>query len=218
MLALEQLILQRDTVLAEKKKLLHTMNEYTISNYSFSKFTKDSVQALAENGLFKPFSKTEDRIATFPKTERNAIFERALNQARAIKNYADILLSQLDFKQRDANSYLIEIYRKFTLSIACLVLFFIGAPLGSIIRKGGLGWPLAYSIVFFIIYHVTSIIGEKSAEKQVMSVFMGMWFSTLVLMPIGFFLTIKAANDSNLFNLDFYLKLFSRKSKSSIAK
>jgi lipopolysaccharide export system permease protein len=218
MLALEQLIRQRDTVLTEKQKLLNTMNEYTSSNYSFSKFKNDSAPPMTDNGLFKPFSKIKERLSTFPKTERNAIFERALNQARAVKNYADILLSQLDFKQRDANSYSIEIYRKFTLSIACLVLFFIGAPLGSIIRKGGLGWPLAYSIVFFIIYHVSSIIGEKSAEKQAMSVFMGMWFSTFVLLPIGLFLTIKAANDSNLFNIDFYLKLFSRKSKPTITK
>jgi lipopolysaccharide export system permease protein len=86
------------------------------------------------------------------------------------------------------------------------VLFFIGAPLGSIIRQGGLGWPLAYSIVFFIVYHVTSIIGEKSTEKMALSAFSGMWLSTFVLLPIGIFLTYKAANDSALFSKDKYIK------------
>ncbi len=106
--------------------------------------------------------------------------------------------------------HMIEVYRKFTLSIACIVLFLIGAPLGSIIRKGGLGWPLFYSVLFFITYHVTSIIGEKMADKMVIGVFKGMWMSTFILLPIGAFLTYKAANDSPLFNLDFYTRIFKR--------
>jgi lipopolysaccharide export system permease protein len=93
--------------------------------------------------------------------------------------------------------------------VACIVLFLIGAPLGSIIRKGGLGWPLFWSVLFFIFYHVTSIIGEKSADKLFMSAFSGMWMSTLLLLPIGAFLTYKAANDSPLFNLDFYIRVIS---------
>jgi lipopolysaccharide export system permease protein len=90
-----------------------------------------------------------------------------------------------------------------------MVLFLIGAPLGSIIRKGGLGWPLFWSVLFFILYHVTSIIGEKMAEKLVVSTFMGMWLATAVLLPVGIFLTYKAANDSPLFDADFYLRIIS---------
>ena len=85
----------------------------------------------------------------------------------------------------------------------------IGAPLGSIIRKGGLGWPLFWSVLFFIVYHVTSIIGEKTAQKLVIGTFAGMWMSTFVLLPIGLFLTYKAANDSPLFDFDFYLRILS---------
>jgi lipopolysaccharide export system permease protein len=150
--------------------------------------------------------------------------ERAMNQARGVKNYSDIVVNQIGFKVRESNLFLVEIYRKFTLSIACIVLFFIGAPLGSIIRKGGLGWPLAYSILFFIIYHVTSIIGEELAEKMILSTFHGMWFSTFFLTPIGVFLTYKAANDSNLFNSDFYRKILYKifalfsKTKLNVAK
>jgi lipopolysaccharide export system permease protein len=103
---------------------------------------------------------------------------------------------------------MVEVYRKFTLSIACLVLFFIGAPLGSIIRKGGLGWPLFYSVIFFIIYHVTSIMGQKLAENNILTSFAGMWLSTFVLFPIGFFLTLKATNDSKIYSPDYYRNLF----------
>ena len=127
-----------------------------------------------------------------------------------MKYYSDIVKNQVDFKQKEIVSHLVEIYRKFTLSVACLVLFFIGAPLGSIIRKGGLGWPLTYSIVFFIAYHVTSIVGEKSAGKMAMTAFQGMWLSTFMLLPIGAFLTYKAANDSNLFNRDLYVRFINR--------
>ncbi len=134
------------------------------------------------------------------------VLNQAINKARNIHNYADITNKQMIFKQEQIKENTIEIYRKFTLSIACLVLFFIGAPLGSIIRKGGLGWPLFYAVVFFILYHVCSIMGEKMAEIDVLSTFSGMWLSTFILLPIGIFLTLKASNDSPIFNLDFYLR------------
>ena len=114
--------------------------------------------------------------------------------------------------------HMVEVYLKFTLSIACLVLFFIGAPLGSIIRKGGLGWPLFYSVIFFIIYHVTSIIGKKLAENNILTVFAGMWLSTFILLPMGLFLTLKAAKDSKIYSVDYYSsiirKWFPAKAKS----
>ncbi|MBQ7221859.1 MAG: methionyl-tRNA formyltransferase [Bacteroidales bacterium] len=99
----------------------------------------------------------------------------------------------------------IEIYRKFTLSLACLIFFFIGAPLGAIIRKGGLGTPVIISIFFFVIYWVIDISGKKLARDGSMTPFIGTFISTAVLLPIGVFLTVKATNDSSLFNMDAYL-------------
>lgn len=224
MLALNQLLLQMDTLKKEKAGLENSMQEYSNPYFSFSKFKKDTLpksQIEATSALFVPFKKVDDYVSKLDRTERNAVFERAKNQSRNIKNYTEILRGQIDYKTREYVSYLIEVYRKFTLSIACLVLFFIGAPLGSIIRKGGLGWPLAYSILFFIVYHVTSIIGEKTAEKLVISTFSGMWFSTFVLTPIGIFLTYNAMRDSSLFNKEPYvntwkllLSLFNSKAKA----
>jgi len=109
----------------------------------------------------------------------------------------------------------VEWHRKFTLSIACIVLFFIGAPLGAIIRKGGLGMPVVISVVFFIIFHILSITGEKLAKEDEIPVHQGMWLATAILFPIGVFLTYKATSDSSLFDANAYIdpvkKFFSKK-------
>jgi len=114
--------------------------------------------------------------------------------------------------------YIMEYQRKFTLSVSCLVLFSIGALLGAIIRKGGLGLPVVMSIIFFLIYHIIFTIGEKSAKEGTISPILGMWVSIIVLTPLGIFLTYKATADSALFDLDFYKqwlqKLFKRKKTS----
>jgi len=102
----------------------------------------------------------------------------------------------------------VEWNRKFSLSFACIVLFLIGAPLGSIIRKGGLGSPLVFAIIFFVLFHLLNTFGEKFAKQGVTSVPVGMWLSTVVLVPIGIFLTSKAMRDSQLFNKEFYFRFF----------
>ena len=104
----------------------------------------------------------------------------------------------------------IESFRKFTLSLACLIFFFIGAPLGAIIRKGGLGTPVIISVLFFILYWVFDITGKKLARDGVMSPFSGTFISTAVLLPIGVFLTYKATTDSALFNKDIWKMIFGK--------
>jgi len=101
----------------------------------------------------------------------------------------------------------IEWHRKFTLSFACFVLFLIGAPLGSIIRKGGLGTPLVLAIIFFVIFFLLNNFGEKLAKSGQWDVFSGMWMSSIILIPFGLFLTYKAMRDSQLFNQEFYYRL-----------
>ena len=104
----------------------------------------------------------------------------------------------------------LEWHRKFSLSLACLVLFFIGAPLGSIIRKGGLGMPLVVAIVFFLIFHLLNMFGEKFVKEEIVSPFVGMWLSIFVLIPVGIFLTYKALHDSQLFSKEFYNRVFKK--------
>lgn len=102
----------------------------------------------------------------------------------------------------------VELQRKFVLSFACLVFFFIGAPLGAIIRKGGLGMPVIVSVGLFIIYYIIDTLGYKMARDGVWPVMIGVWLSSLVLFPLGVFLTYKAMNDSALFNPEAYGKFF----------
>lgn len=115
-----------------------------------------------------------------------------------------------DYAERDKSLrfHEIEWHRKFTLSAACLVLFLIGAPLGSIIRKGGLGTPLVFAIIFFVIFHLFNTFGEKFVKSDSLSPFAGMWLSTFILIPIGAFLIYKAMRDSQLFNQEFYYRSF----------
>lgn len=203
MLNLDQLYSEIDTIHQEADKLKKGYAEYNVPYMGFKKFGFDTAKQNAKLAPVK-FNKPEDLVAGFEKTKRIQVMEVAMTRARNVKNFSDITAKQLEYKDKDFISHMVEVYRKFTLSVACLVLFFIGAPLGSIIRKGGLGWPLFYSVIFFIIYHVTSIIGEKLSENNVLTVFGGMWLSTFILTPIGLFLTLKATNDSKIYSTDYY--------------
>lgn len=117
---------------------------------------------------------------------------------------------------------ILESFRKFTLSIACIIFFFIGAPLGAIIRKGGLGTPVIVSMFFFVIYWVVDISGKKLANDGAITPFIGAFISTFVLFPMGAFLTWKSTKDSALFNADsykaFFVKLFSKEQWRAIVK
>ena len=104
----------------------------------------------------------------------------------------------------------IELQKKFTLSLACLIFFFIGAPLGAIIRKGGLGTPIVISVILFIIYYIIDNVGYKLAREGRWQVWQGIWLSSAVLLPLGIFLTHKAVNDSAVFNPDAYRNFFRR--------
>jgi lipopolysaccharide export system permease protein len=145
-------------------------------------------------------------LNTFPEEKRAAIASSALFGARNVKSMADDANQDLQIKSKSLRKHRIEWHRKFTLSFACLILFFIGAPLGAIIRKGGLGMPVVVSILFFVTYHVISISGEKFAREGVIPPWRGMWTSSLILLPIGIFLTYKATTDSALFDKDAYVR------------
>ncbi|MFT4601902.1 MAG: lipopolysaccharide export system permease protein [Arenicella sp.] len=110
--------------------------------------------------------------------------------------------------QTNVNQYKTTWHQKFTLPVAIMVLFFIGAPLGAIIRKGGLGTPLVFATLFFLLYYILTIMGENMVSSGFMIPWKGMWMSTFILLPLGAFLTYKAANDSALFDIDVYKKYF----------
>jgi lipopolysaccharide export system permease protein len=145
-----------------------------------------------------------------PADKRIPSLQTAKDQIRSVK---DVLIrKELFEKDNDSRlrGFLIELNRKFTIAFSCIVLFFIGAPLGAIIRKGGLGLPVVMSVLFFLIYHIISTIGEKSVKEGSLSPFLGMWIAIICLSPLGIFLTYKASVDSVLFDLEIYKRWFKR--------
>ncbi|WP_167606480.1 LptF/LptG family permease [Maribellus sediminis] len=138
------------------------------------------------------------------------IARTALQNARSNMQTINMYQGQLYVKKKTLNKYLMELHRKYTLSIAVLIFFFIGAPLGAIIRKGGLGMPVIVSILLFIFYYILSMSGEKSAREDAWSMVSGMWFSSFVFLPLGVWLTYKAVTDSAIMSAETYTRFFSR--------
>jgi lipopolysaccharide export system permease protein len=128
----------------------------------------------------------------------------ALNNARNLKNSFNVKMSQVDGQEREFRRYEIAWYQKYSQAIACFVMFLIGAPLGAIIKKGGLGMPVLISILFFILFYMLTITGEKWAKEGVTDAFFGTIFSNLCLLPFGLFFLRQARKDARLFESDFY--------------
>ena len=147
---------------------------------------------------------------TFSISDKRGILQRVMTNVRSTKSYVESSVENLKYKKKILRRHEIEWHRKFTLSIACLIFLFIGAPLGAIIRKGGLGMPTVVSVLLFIFYYVISLTGEKVVRESVLRSYQGMWLSSFILLLIGIFLTYKATTDSVIFNIDIYLRLFAK--------
>ncbi|MFP4663690.1 MAG: LptF/LptG family permease [Bacteroidales bacterium] len=140
-------------------------------------------------------------------TEKNRTVNFAQNHARSAQSYVYYAGKDIENSRRWITRHEIEWHKKFVLSISCLVLFFVGAPLGAIIRKGGFGMPVVISVILFIIYFIISMFSEKMVRENVLPAEIGMWVSTFILLPVGVLLTIKAANDSMNIRPESYNKL-----------
>lgn len=147
---------------------------------------------------------------TFPVEKQRDAARQAFNTIDRNALYIANYMAEQEKDDYPRRSVSIEWHRKFTLSFACLIFFFIGAPLGAIIRKGGLGMPAVVSIFFFIIYWVIDISGKKLSRDGAWDPLFGTWVSSMVLLPIGIFLTYKATSDSSLFNVEKYREIFWR--------
>ncbi|MBI3882739.1 MAG: LptF/LptG family permease [Sphingobacteriales bacterium] len=160
--------------------------------------------------------KVKSVSALIPDSAKPILFQTSLNTSEGIKSNIQFTGMEIKNKKEDIRRNNIEWHRKFSLSVACLVLFFIGAPLGSIIRKGGIGMPLVVAIIFFLLFHLLNVFGEKFVKEEVLPPFIGLWLPIIILTPVGLFLTYKAMHDSQLFNKEFYLRLFKRLQNSFI--
>ena len=138
--------------------------------------------------------------ASLSVEKQRQVYATAIDRAQNYRDQIEYNAILLEDAQRYIRKHEIELYRKFTLAFACLIFFFIGAPLGAIIRKGGLGAPVVISVILFIVYYIIDNTGYKMAREALWPCWVGIWLSSFVLLPTGIFLTYKAATDSPLFN------------------
>lgn len=157
-----------------------------------------------------PAAHTATFLDEVPQNKRYSVVTKSLQTVRNLSGYSNQVVMRLKNTETKVSDHWIEWHRKFTLSLACLLFVFVGAPLGSIIRKGGFGLPVLCSILIFIFFYVLNITGEKMAEQLIVTPFVGMWLSIFVIFPISIFLTIKAKNDAPLIDGEWYYNYFQK--------
>jgi lipopolysaccharide export system permease protein len=181
---------------------------------------RERFKKVLKNGtiISNPYGTTRDSLAvvthfldndslfnSLNMSNKHSVISRALSNARSAKNHVSTTNTELHSRGKFMVRHRIEWHRKFSLSFACFVFFFIGAPLGAIIRKGGLGMPVVVSVLFFVVYYIISLTGEKFARELYWTPNLGMWVSSFILLPLGAFLSYKATTDSVIMNADFYI-------------
>lgn len=206
MMSLRQLQTTMDSLKKTRKYFIERNKRDLFSYYSFGKWNDtgwvkvDPVKSIS----------AKKYIETIPDSAKKDVYEKSYNIASVIKNNVDLSINDVQLKEKEIRLYENEWHKKFSFPAACLVLFLIGAPLGSIIRKGGFGMPFLLAIVFFVIFYFVSNTGEKAAREGAMAPILGSWLAFIVLVPVGLFLTYKAMRESQLFSNEFYYRITRR--------
>lgn len=209
MLNIRQLDKAIDSLMTVEKTFGRSVNMYITTHYPFFKWKDTGWMA---QSAVQPL-KADSFIQIVPAKDRRYVLDRTEQNIREAQS--TIASTATEYKEKHSSVLLhkVEWQRKFTLAFACIVLFLIGAPLGSIIRKGGLGMPLVLAVIFFVIFNIFFMVGEKMARGGVMQTWSGMWLSNIILMPVAAFLVYKAMNDSQLFNKEFYFRFYQKVKK-----
>jgi lipopolysaccharide export system permease protein len=227
LLTLTQLIRGIDSILIRRSRRLEEMQLSCDNFYHFRRIglTAEDSSKTPKIGLYIPNKKesaTEEKVVKhfieyIIEGERHTIFQKAQGFARNIKTQSDNMVRSIPRIKEEVAAYENEIHMKFVFSVACILFLFIGAPMGAIIRKGGFGWPIFISFVFFMAFFVLHLTGERLATGLVWTTWLGSWLPVWALFPIAVFLSIKAMNDSRALTMDYLIRfianLFNRKKK-----
>ena len=193
----------RYTIDSLKKNYKTDIKSYTESitqRVGFQKSTQPEVKIKKTKKKFNP-----NLLSYFNTKQQLDILNLANSNLESVKYTIESSSSDFKFKQININGHLIALNDKFVIAFACFLMFFIGAPLGAIIRKGGLGLPVVFAMLIFISFHFANTFGKKLAEEGGLSPFLGAWMSSLILTPLAILLTYRATNDIGLINLDVIL-------------
>jgi len=200
--SIDSLTTRLDSINIRDRKQIGQHTYLTYRNNDTYKKTKEDEVSKKEKAISQKVA-FDSLMSTFTIDETSRYFSIAANDAENNRFNMMEAIPKANL-QKNIRMHQIEWHRKFVLSFACIIFFFIGAPLGAIIRKGGLGMPVVVSVILFIIYYIIDNVGYKLARDGVWIVWQGMWLSSMVLFPLGVFLTYKAMNDSALFNAEAY--------------
>lgn len=195
MLKIHELKTQIDSFSAKYNSQKEVYNKSQLLKWSPDQLTERISKYLDSTKNTAPF------LERLPIADQTRIVENATNRVTQQIYAIEVRTDQLKREEVRLNKYEIEIHKKYVLGIACIILFFIGAPLGAIIRKGGMGLPLVVATIFFLTYHFIGIFAEKSATEGAFPAWIGAWMSTLIIFPIGIFLTYRATTDQGFFDL-----------------
>lgn len=187
-------------ILSDRIKLVRS--ELREEDLVFDYYSKDSIKSL--NNLFYNID------SIFLDLDSALIFSNSLDNARSLKTNLSINSVKIKSQDFEINKNSIEMYRKYAQAFACLTMFLIGAPLGSLIKKGGLGIPVIISIFFYLLYYFLNILSLKWAREGILLPEYAAWVSNFVLFPIGFFFLYKSSKDSRLIDFDFYLTYYNK--------
>ncbi|RTY66763.1 YjgP/YjgQ family permease [Flavobacterium sp. LS1P28] len=201
-----------------------TVNELSYTLDSLNKNLKNDIISFSENSNAriripgntkrKEFkienSFPEDILSLYTKEQQIEILRIATSTISSTVYSIDTSKTELENKQKNINKHLLAFYDKFVIVFACFLMFFIGAPLGAIIRKGGLGLPIVFAILIFITFHFINSFGKRIAQENEMSPFLGAWLSSILLSPLAIILTYRATNDIGLINVDVILAPFQK--------
>ncbi len=207
MLSMRQLNRAIDSFEKENKQLYNEAQKNTYSVLPFIQLfdTAKNLQFPVDTSALIKTAKNFEEL--LPDSVRQAAHDGSIGIINQLKSNVETNQINMNDREKRLRKHKIEWHHKIVLSLACLVLFLIGAPLGSIIRKGGLGTPLIFAIAFFMIFYFSTTVGEKLANEDTLSPFSGMWLATFILLPVGVFLTYKAMRDSQLFNKEWYRRI-----------
>ena len=218
LLTMNQLLVGVDSILIRRDKRIVEMQQSCDNFFHFRRAglivqsPSDSVKKMQ----YHPYTESEPKEISelqnfadiFQKGERHSIYQRAQGLARNIKIQAENMSNSLPRFKEEVAAYENEIHLKLVFSVACILFLFIGAPMGAIIRKGGFGWPIFISFVFFMVFFVLHLTGERLATGLVWPTWMGSWLPIWALFPVAVFLTFKAMNDSRVLSLEFFTGFF----------
>jgi lipopolysaccharide export system permease protein len=210
MMNMRQLSYSKDSVLNQADSTRKSAFQQLRSRYKIFNLNLKPQDLVPQKNL-----KSRDLIKVLSAQNQEQLYRMAGDDVRSAREGMSYIVNSEDGFDKQIRNFIVEYNRKITLAVSCLVLFFIGAPLGAIIRKGGLGLPVVMSVIFFLFYHIISTIGEKYAKEGDLSPILGMWMSIIILTPLGIFLTYKASVDSVLFDANLYKQWFVRLFKRS---